>query len=114
MQDTHPIAQEELMAYLDGELSPDRAATAAGHLDHCRECQDVAADLQSVSRRLMAWSVESTNGQITEVLAAALAEPRPKSARRISRGSKWALGLAAAGVAIFVLATITPRMMPQR
>jgi anti-sigma factor RsiW len=38
MHDKHPIAQEELMAYLDGELSPDRAATAAGHLEHCREC----------------------------------------------------------------------------
>ena len=25
----HLIAPEELMAYLDGELSPDRAATAA-------------------------------------------------------------------------------------
>src|ERR1700692_3725726 len=111
MHDNHPIAQEELMAYLDATLSPDRAATAAGHLEHCRECQDVAADLQSVSRRLLAWSVEAPSGQITEVLAVALAEPRPKSARRISRSSKWVIGLVAACVVVLVAATL---MQPAR
>src|ERR1700693_1037992 len=114
MPDNHPIAQEELMAYLDGELSPDRAATAASHLDHCRECQDVAADLQSVSRRLMAWPVEAPHGQITEAIAAALAEPRQKSARRISSSSIWVIGLVAACVVALALATITPRWMPPR
>jgi anti-sigma factor RsiW len=29
---THPIEQEELMTYLDGELPADRAGAAAGHL----------------------------------------------------------------------------------
>jgi hypothetical protein len=114
MHDNHPIAQEELMAYLDGELSPDRAATAAGHLEHCRECQDVAADLQGVSRKLMAWQVESPNAQITEAMAAALAKPRQKSPRRISRRSKCVMGLVAASVFVGVLGTITPRMMPTR
>jgi hypothetical protein len=110
MQDTHPIAQEELMAYLDGELSPDRAATAAGHLERCRECQDVAADLQGVSRRLMAWSVEPPSLQIKAAMTAALAEPRQKSRNRISRGSRWVMGLVAASVVVLVLGTITPRM----
>jgi hypothetical protein len=114
MHDKHPIAQEELMAYLDGELSPDRAATAAGHLEHCRECQDVAADLQGVSRRLMSWEVEPSNARVTETIAAALAEPRQKSQRRISSKSIWVIGLVAAGVVALVLATITPRMIPMR
>jgi hypothetical protein len=110
MPDNHPIAQEELMAYLDGELSPDRAATAADHLEHCRACQDVAADLQSVSRKLMAWSVEGPSGQITESVGAALAEPRPKLKRRTFSGSKWVAGLVAACVVVLVLASITPKM----
>jgi hypothetical protein len=108
MQDNHPIAQEELMAYLDGELSPDRAATAAGHLEHCRECQDVAADLQGVSRRVMAWSVEPANARITEAMFAALAEPHRKPVRRI--WSKWIMGLAATSVVVLVVA-IMPSMM---
>jgi hypothetical protein len=110
MQDTHPIAQEELMAYLDGELSPDRAATAAGHLERCRECQDVAADLQGVSRRLMTWSVEPPSLQITEAMAAALAEPRKKSRGQVSRGSKWVMGLVAASVVVLLFVTATPKM----
>jgi hypothetical protein len=111
MHDNHPIAQEELMAYLDGELSPDRAATAAGHLEYCRECQDVAADLQGVSRRLMAWQVESPNAQITEAMVAALAEPR--KGRQTSSSSKWVMGLVAAVVVVLLFGTITPRMMNQ-
>jgi hypothetical protein len=114
MPDNHPIAQEELMAYLDGELSPDRAATAADHLVRCRACQDVAADLQSVSRRLMAWPVEAPHGQITGAMAAALAEPRPSSTRQISRASKWVMGLVAACVVVLVLASVAPKVMPQR
>jgi hypothetical protein len=110
MHDNHPIAQEELMAYLDGELSPDRAATAAGHLERCRECQDVAADLQGVSRRLSVWTVDSSGVQINDAVAAALAEPRQIPKGRISSGSKWIIGLVAASVVVLVIATITPKM----
>jgi hypothetical protein len=39
----HVIEPEELMTYLDGELRPDRAITASAHLEHCRECQAIAA-----------------------------------------------------------------------
>ena len=113
MHDNHPIAQEELMAYLDGELSPDRAATAAGHLERCRECQDVAADLQGVSRRLMAWPVESSSLQFTQAMNAALAKPRPNIKRRTSTGSKWLIGLVAASVVVLILATVMPKMTNQ-
>jgi len=81
------------MAYLDGELSPDRAATAAGHLERCSGCQDIAADLQGVSRQLRVWRVDSPAVQINDALAAALAEPRQIPKRRTSSGSKWIIGL---------------------
>jgi uncharacterized protein DUF4349 len=84
------------MAYLDGELSPDRAATAAGHQQRCRGCQDIAADLQGVSRQLRVWRVDSPAVQIDDALAAALAEPRQIPKRRTSSGSKWIIGLVAA------------------
>ena len=103
----HPIEQEELMAYLDGELPVDRAGFAAGHLEHCRECQGIAADLQGVSRRLMDWQVEPVSEEIGPVLAAALKESgRPKSARKISR---WVWALASAGVAA-VLVLMVPSL----
>jgi primosomal protein N'' len=54
----HPVEQEELMAYLDGELSPDRTATAAGHLEECPQCRQLVAELEEVSEMLGAWQVE--------------------------------------------------------
>ena len=70
----HPIEQEELMAYLDGELPADRATEALSHLELCPVCQTVAADFRGVSRELMAWEVESPEVGISLEINAALAE----------------------------------------
>src|SRR5260370_15728079 len=90
----HPIAEEELMAYLDGELSLDRAATAAEHLEKCRECQNVAGDLQSVSRRLMVWQVEpSEDSRIAPSVAAALEQRGQAEEKPATRGGlSWRKG----------------------
>ncbi|HWZ43579.1 MAG TPA: DUF4349 domain-containing protein [Candidatus Saccharimonadales bacterium] len=58
----HPVGPEELMAYLDGELSQPRAAETAAHLEHCPECQTLAAELREVSHQLMDWQVETPEG----------------------------------------------------
>ena len=105
------------MAYLDGELSPDRAASR--HLELCRECQAIAADLQSVSRQMMAWQVETGDGRTLEGLHAALEEkavkksvertPRPWLATRQLR--LWIVSLASAAAIVIVLLTVSaPRM----
>lgn len=70
----HPIEQEELMAYLDGELSADRATEALSHLEQCPECKTLAADFRGVSRELMAWEVESPEVGIPAEINAALGE----------------------------------------
>ena len=60
------------MAYLDGELPVERAAAAAAHLQECRECQIVAAELKSVSESLATWEIEAKEPAINSELAAAL------------------------------------------
>ena len=70
----HPVEAEELMAYLDGELPVERASFAAAHLQECRECQIVAAELKSVSESLTAWEIEPKEPAINAELAAALDE----------------------------------------
>ena len=70
----HPIEQEELMAYLDGELPPDQATEALSHLELCPECETLAADLRGVSQELMAWEVESPEVGIPSEINAALGE----------------------------------------
>jgi uncharacterized small protein (DUF1192 family) len=53
----HPVASEEVMAYLDGELSPEHAALVNTHVSGCTECQEIAARLRHVSRNLAEWDV---------------------------------------------------------
>jgi len=89
----HPIEQEELMAYLDGELPVARAAEAAAHLERCGECQRLADDLRSVSRRLTAWEIPRP-GERLEVR-----HSLPHKRRRWP----WAVGIAAACAVGFLM-----------
>jgi hypothetical protein len=70
----HPIEQEELMAYLDGELPADRATEALSHLELCPECQTRVADFRGLSQELMAWEVDSSEAGIPSEINAALEE----------------------------------------
>jgi anti-sigma factor RsiW len=78
----HAFDAEEVMAYLDGELEPQRAAALAGHLEHCAECQDVAKELRLVSGRMMNFEIELAPANLTVAalfdLSAAEAQKPPK------------------------------------
>ena len=105
----HPIEQEELMAYLDGELPIDRASAAAGHLERCRECQGLAADLQSVSRRLMEWQVEPANSMALEIFESAFVQPKHKPPT-----ARWVWGFAVIAVVVLILSTAMPKLKSSR
>jgi hypothetical protein len=68
----HAFDAREVMAYLDGELDPQRAAALAGHLEHCGECRDVAKQLRLVSGRMLNFEIEAAPASLA---AAVLAEP---------------------------------------
>ncbi len=70
----HPIEQEELMAYLDGELPADQAAEALSHLEFCPECEALVADFRGISQELLAWEVDSAEFGVSSDLDAALGE----------------------------------------
>jgi hypothetical protein len=71
---THPFEQEEVMAYLDGELSANRASSVSAHLRECAECAALAEQMRDVSVRLSDWSVEPAPASLTRNLDAARAE----------------------------------------
>jgi hypothetical protein len=56
---THPFAPEEIMAFVDGELSADRAQLLSAHLEMCSECQEVTGSIRSTSQKLATWTVEA-------------------------------------------------------
>lgn len=102
---THPVSQDELMAYLDGELPVNQAAAVAAHLEHCRECQALAADLESVGRRLLEWQIETPSDQMSEPVHQALdcmAQPPPET-RRLSLKRPWIWIAASAGILIALI-----------
>ena len=116
----HPIEEEELMAYLDGELPADQATEALSHLELCPECQTLVADFRSVSQELMAWEVESPEVGISSEIKAALGErlrereaakvslPRLKNGVTTSRWV-WAGALTIACLAVGLVFTFTSR-----
>jgi hypothetical protein len=56
----HGFQPEEVMAYLDGEVTGERALALADHLEDCRECSSLADDFCALSQQLMAWKIESS------------------------------------------------------
>lgn len=64
----HEIEPEEVMAYLDGELEASRASEVAAHISACAECATVAADLRTVSGKLMSWEPEKAPSTVSEAI----------------------------------------------
>ncbi|MBZ5656930.1 MAG: DUF4349 domain-containing protein [Acidobacteriia bacterium] len=120
----HPIEPEELMAYLDGELTADRASAAAAHLGGCAECQSLVAELRTVSQTLKTWEIQPAEPAIPSAIATALAETRPESRtvspahRRSWRevlGQRWTtVGWVGAVAAILLLAVGMPTLQRRR
>ncbi len=68
----HAFDAEEIMAYLDGELEPQRAAALAAHLVGCGECQEIAKSFRAVSERMLNFEVDPTAPQVSKAVLAAL------------------------------------------
>jgi hypothetical protein len=118
----HPIEPEELMAYLDGELTANRAAATAAHLGDCAECQRIVAGFRGVSRILKTWKTEPTDSDMPQAIATALAENNLVSRsvisarlrpRRALLGQRWPVVAWVGGVAaILLLAAVSvPNLM---
>jgi hypothetical protein len=57
--DTHIVAPEEIMAYMDGEISAERVESVDAHLQVCADCQNLTASLRNTSELLGTWVVAS-------------------------------------------------------
>ena len=119
----HPIEPEELMAYLDGELTADRASATAAHLGQCGECQTLVAGLRNVSQHMQAWRIEAPESAMQAAIATALAD-RPASRNaaparprwREVLGQRWPTVALVGGVAaiLLVAAVSTPNLLRSR
>ena len=53
------VAPEDIMAFLDGELSASEAQTVSAHLKDCAQCAMVAEQFRATSEMLSRWDVEA-------------------------------------------------------
>jgi len=112
----HIVAPEEIMAFLDGELSAAEAQAVSAHLDHCTECASLAKELRLTSQSLARWSVEPMpprlEASIKELAAKAgngRAVRRPRAYAHSNLWSPrnwrfWAIGSGGVVAAVLVLA----------
>jgi anti-sigma factor RsiW len=107
----HPVAAEQLMALLDGELPVDEARAISAHLEHCVGCAEVAGQFRGVSRSLAGWTAPDASSSLEKSVMAKLAQ-RPHSASsghrvrlNVSNWGPWAVGGGGAvAVALFLVA----------
>jgi type II secretory pathway pseudopilin PulG len=112
----HEFLPEEVMAFLDGELSPDRCAKLAAHIESCPDCSTVAENVRGVSQSLGAWKVEAAPARVSSPAIQAPAAANSSwqiafSAHRY-RGLKLAIGIVAAILLLFAIAT--PNLLRSR
>jgi hypothetical protein len=62
----HPVAPEEVMAFLDGELSAGDAQAVSAHVDGCAECSALAKQLRGTSLSLSNWSVPAVPAKLED------------------------------------------------
>jgi hypothetical protein len=112
---THPVAPEELMAFLDGELSAAQTQSISAHLESCAACQEQVTSLRSTYQCLSNWIVGHSPSQIEDRVLAAPAtkssyvqtpDPRNLFDLPSQKRNRWVFGLAAVGFAFLVLVVI--------
>jgi hypothetical protein len=118
---THPFTPEEIMAFLDGELSTERAQSMSAHIESCAECSEAVAAFRSTSHALSNWAVASAPTRLDEQVSAASQQMPVRSAVADSNGflriggwvlKHWVLALSAsAGALVLLLAVAIPNLL---
>src|ERR1700686_836547 len=86
----HPVASEEVMAFLDGEISAAEAQTVSTHIEHCSDCAKIVEQLQSTSHSLADWKVDPVPMRLEKSVGGSIA--KVDSGLKIGRASLFIRG----------------------
>ena len=96
-------AQENLKAYLDGELGRLAAAALRRHLTMCPACRAEMEAVHMLSKRLASLSAPEAPAHLRDAITGAARALRPSAARVRRRVAQWVAAAAAAGGLIAAL-----------
>jgi|SRR5579859_2047 len=109
----HKFLPEDVMAFLDGELSPEQARAIAIHLEVCTECSAVAANFRGLSSQMISWRVVPVPTTLEQAAATPKLENIPRR-RRLSRFD-WAITAGSVVVGFLLLmAVAAPNLLRSR
>ena len=116
MNTTHPFAREDVMAFLDGEVSATDAQAISAHLEHCVECTSIAEQFRNTSQSLSRWSVSAVPAKLEQ----AVRDLADKTWLGVKPGKpvlfgrtgfwtrkQWAFGLGSAVAAIVIFGAVS-------
>ncbi|HVG55170.1 MAG TPA: DUF4349 domain-containing protein [Vicinamibacterales bacterium] len=112
MNAVHPVAPEDVMAYLDGDLPAAQSRDIEAHLAGCDSCRQLVSELREGSTRMRDWQVdEPPHSLVSPPFRRPLAPERPAPSRL--RVWTWATRprLLAGAAAVVVIAAI-PLLRP--
>jgi hypothetical protein len=116
MNTTHPFAPEEVMAFLDGEVSATDAQAISAHLEHCVECTSVAEQFRNTSQSLSRWSVSAVPAMLEQAVRDLADKTRlgVKTGKPVLFGRtsvwtrmQWAIGLGSAVATILIFGAVS-------
>ena len=109
----HTMAPEDVMAFVDGELSAADARVVREHLEHCAECTLLVEQLRRTSEMLERWEVPAVPRAVEEVVIGKAdgisAQPKWVSAVVPHRGKWFAIGGVGVGVVCLILVSVQHR-----
>jgi len=114
----HPIWEEELMPYVDGQLDAVKASDIAEHLKTCEDCASVVANAHGLSQQMTAWQVEESPDRMGKRVFAELESRRGKKSLGSNtwwtRKRVWTYGLSGAVAALVLAVVFVPSLLRSR
>ena len=102
----HPVWEEELMPYVDGQLDAEAASNIEKHLEECQQCSKRVADTRRLSQQMATWQVEDPSENMGARVFGSAA-PKNRSSQRwgwFTNRQSWMYGVAGATAALALIA----------
>ena len=102
---THPVAPEDVMALVDGELTATEATVVSQHIERCAECAGLRDQLHNASQSLASWTVPSAPPALDQIiethLAARVHRGKPRHMSTAFTFRNWRVWAVSGGSAVF-------------